>query len=227
MKKLYKKEKYETRVEWLNNRGAFGGSSASALFDANPYMSKLDLYCAAINPNINENEDDTQTFSQQYGQDAESIIRELVKLNFAKKYRTQSPNGFTQYRRIDKPFMTATLDGILIDLETGEKDILEIKTHIVKGREDLENWDDRLPQNYFIQGIHYLAVLNDFKGVRFACKLQYLDFETGLPEKEEIRYYYITRANHIDEIKLLEKVETDFYYNHILKRIPPNVKISL
>lgn len=227
MNKLYTIETYDNRVEWLKNRGAFGGSSASAIFGANPYMSALDVYCSAINPNINEYEDDNPNEIQKYGQDAESIIRDLVKLNFAKKYDTQEPNGFTMYRRIDKPFMTATLDGIMVEKSSGEKDILEIKTHIVLNGNDLENWEERLPQNYFIQGIHYLAVVNDTKGVRFACKLQWLDYATGLPEKEEIRYYYIDREKHLKDIAYLEEVETDFYHNHIEKRIPPNITISL
>lgn len=227
MKKLYTVENYSRRDEWLRNRGAFGGSTASALFGANPYMTALDVYCAAVNPNINENEDSNPTISQKYGQDAESIIRELVKLNFDKKYNTISPEGYTLYRRKDKPYMTATLDGVMVERDTRKKDILEIKTHIVVGKNDLENWQDRLPQNYFIQGIHYLAVLNDFRGVRYACKLQWLDYETGLPEKEEIKYYYVARKKHRKDVSYLEQIETDFYENHILKRIPPNIKIDL
>lgn len=227
MKKLYKKEKYKTRVEWLNNRGAFGGSSASAILGANPYLSKLDVYCAAVNPNINEKEDDKQTVSQKYGSDAESIIRELVKLNFASKFRVQSPNGFTQYRRIDKPYMTGTLDGILTDLTSGEKWVLEIKTHIVQGRADYEEWQNHIPQNYFIQGLHYLAVLNDYKGCMYACKLLWLNYETGLPEKEEIKYYELKREDFANDIEILENAETKFYENHIKKNIPPDIEIEL
>ena len=46
--KNYTKEKFKTKSEWLNNRG-LGGSGASALLNANPYQSALDIYCASVN----------------------------------------------------------------------------------------------------------------------------------------------------------------------------------
>lgn len=232
MKKLYRKEKFKTQEEWLHARG-FGGSSASALFGVNPYQTALDIYCAGIADDY-ENSDDTKTVSTIYGQDNEPLLREIVKVNFAKKYKIQSPNGFTQYRRIDKPYMTATLDGLMTELETKDKWILEIKTHEVQSRADLEEWNGHLPQRYFIQCLHYMAVLNDTKGAWLVAKLRYLDYDTGLPRTadngqcgEEIRYYKIERKDFLDDIAKLEQVETDFEINHIEKRIPPNVELKV
>lgn len=228
-KKLYKKVKFKTRKEWLAGR-RIGGSSASALFGSNPYMTILDVYCAAVNPNINEDEDEVKTSSQEYGISAENLIREIVKLNFADKFNVISPKGFEMYVRKDKPYLTATLDGILQAIIGDEKWILEIKTHDVLNKEDLLNWENQLPQNYFIQNLHYQVVLNDFAGSICVAKLRFFKFEedgTRVLDKEEIRYYRMPRKDFQRDIVLLEKVETDFYEQHIAKHIPPNIKIKL
>jgi putative phage-type endonuclease len=232
--KLYKKQKFKTKGEWLNNR-SIGGSSASALFGANPYMTPLDIYCASVSP-VNDKEDgDNETTSTIYGQENEPILRELAKINFANQYEIESPDGFVMYRRKDKPFMSATLDG-LMTTKSGKKEkwILEIKTHDVKSNADLEEWNGHLPQNYFIQCLHYMAVLNDTKGAWLMAKLRFIDYETGLPRTadkgkcgEEIRYYKIERKDFLKDIAKLEQVETDFQINHIEKRIPPEINISI
>lgn len=233
--KLYKKEKFKTKEEWLNNR-AFGGSSASALFGVNPYMSNLDIYCACVSePNEKDIDEDDDNASTIYGQENEPIIRELVKIDFANKFDVKSPNGYEMYRRTDKPYMTATLDGLMTTITTPkEKWILEIKTHDVRNSADLEEWNGHLPQNYFIQVLHYLAVLNDTKGAWLVAKLRYIDYETGLPRTagngkcgEEIRYYKIERKDFEKDIAKLEQVETDFYENYVAKRVPPPINITL
>ncbi len=227
-KKHYRKVKFKNRIDWLKWR-KFGGSSASALFNANPYQTALDVYCSAINPNINEKEDDNPTTSQEYGRDAEELIRKIVQLNFKGKFKVISPNGLTAYYRLDKPYLTATIDGMLVDLLTGEKWVLEIKTHDVLNSEDLLNWLNHLPQNYFIQNLHYQVVLDDTVGSVCVAKLRFFKYVDGVREidHEEIRYYWLPRKDFIRDIALLEKVETDFYENNIKKKIPPNITIQM
>lgn len=230
--KLYKKEKFKTKSEWLTHR-SIGGSSASALFGANPYMTALDIYCASVSP-TNEKEEN-ETVNTVYGQENEPLIREIVKVNFAKKFEVESPKGYVMYRRKDKPYMSATLDGLMTNIENPkEKWILEIKTHDVQSNADLEEWNGHLPQNYFIQCLHYLAVLNDTVGCWLVAKLRFLDYDTGLPRTadngkcgEEIRYYKIERKDFVDDIAKLEQVETDFQENHINKHIPPEINIDI
>ena len=62
MKKLYKKVKFKTEEEWLENR-SIGGSSASALLGYNPYMNAMDIYLSHVNPKKRESH---QTQSTQY-----------------------------------------------------------------------------------------------------------------------------------------------------------------
>lgn len=231
--KNYKKEKFKTKEEWLKNRG-FGGSSASALLNANPYMTPLDIYCATVSPENEKEDSGDDTVSTQYGIDNEPLIRELVKINFANKFEVVSPSGYEMYRRKDKPYMTATLDGLMKDVSTKKKWILEIKTHDVRSNADLEEWNGHLPQNYFIQCLHYLAVLNDCVGAYLVAKLRFIDYDTGLPRTadtgkcgEEIRYYKIERKDFAKDIIFLEQVETDFQEKYIAKHIPPDININI
>ena len=231
MKKLYRKEKFKTREEWLKNRG-LGGSSASSIFGVNPYQSKLDVYCALVSkPNENTELENEETEATIRGNELEPIIRAFVKQKFKKKFKVQSPNGFTQYRSTLNPYLTATLDGILTDTETGEKWVLEIKTHSVLNKDDALKWKDNLPQNYYIQCLHYLNVMNDFAGVILVANLIYTDFETGLPRLggvgDEIRYYIIKRDEKADDLKVLNDTEKAFIENSVNRKTPPNITIEL
>ena len=238
MKKLYSKEKFKTFQEWSNAR-VFGGSSASALLGLNPHMNKMDIYLSVIFPK--ERDDKTgQTASTIYGRECESYISNIVKLNFSPRYKVTPTKGFEMYRRKDKPYMTATLDGIIIDVyevegvEVVDKYVLEIKTHIVQSQADYNEWKSgNIPMNYLIQCIHYLAVMNDFKGCWLVAKLLWLDYDTGLPRTakhgsgEEILYYKIERKDYEKDIAYLEQVETDFQEQHIVPRIPPDIDLPI
>jgi putative phage-type endonuclease len=226
--KNYKKEIFKTKEEWLKARG-FGGSSASAILGKNPYMTELDLYRAIVSPKqtirMNENE------SMLYGVQCEPLIRKLFILDFEEKYSVHTPRNNEMYRRIDKPYMTATLDGILTDKKTKEKGILEIKTHDIRNRKDEENWAQHIPDNYYIQVLHYLSVMNDFTFGVIVAKLRFFDYFDNDGKKllkTETRYYYINRND--DQVKkdieYLEKKETDFWENNIQKKVMPTLKFK-
>ncbi len=232
MKKLFGKTKYASESEWLYGRqGGIGGSSASALFGLNPYLTALDIYCSAIAPRdqetLKEKENDNNP-STIYGKLAEPIIRDLVKVNLAEKYIVKSPRGFVMYHRKDKPFMLATIDGELVEKDTNRKGVLEIKTYEFRGNADLEeNWGEQPPLRYCIQVLHYLAVLNTYDFAKLVAKIRWIDYDTGLVKKEEIRYYHFERSKNQEQIEQIEKVETDFYNSHIQPRIPPDVNCSI
>ena len=227
-KKLYKKVKFKTREEWLRNR-AFGGSSISALFDCNPYMTKTDLYCAIVNPP--KSDDDIkghETANTIYGKEVEDIIRELVKLNFKGKYKVIAPKGYEMYVRKDKPFISATIDGRLIEENTGRKGVLEIKSYEFRGNDDLEeNWGTQPPLRYSLQTLHYLMTLNDFDFAKLVVKIRWLNYDTNEVIKEEMRYYHFERADNQATIDEIERVETDFYENNVLTKTPPNINLDI
>ena len=226
IKKLYKRERYSNKEKWLDNRG-FGGSSASAILDVNPWMSKLELYKSFVLKNkkpINEENE-----SMQYGTRCEGLMRELYALDFEHEYRVHKPKQYEMYRRLDKPYLTATVDGILKSKLTGKKGIWECKTHDIRNYEDEVSWRDGIPQNYYIQCLHYLLVLNDCEFVILNAKLRYFDYhqETGKKLlKQEIIYHTIYRDEVLDQLEYLERKETEFYEDNILKRKMPIVMIK-
>lgn len=228
MEKNYTKETFKTKEEWLKNRG-FGGSSASAILDRNPYMSSLELYRAIVMPNkhplVKENE------SMYYGTKCEPLIRKLFAYDFKETMRVHTPKDNEMYRRLDKPYMTATLDGILTEKGTKRKGVLEIKTHDIRNKQDEQNWSGHIPDNYYIQVLHYLLVMNDFKFAILTAKLRFFDFfnESGKKLlKTEMRYYYIDRDDEQvkKDLALLEKKETEFWEENIKKKKMPTLKFK-
>ena len=115
----------------------------------------------------------------------------------------------------------------MTEKETGEKWVLEIKTREIKTEEDKEEWEGHIPQNYFLQVMHYLSVCDDFKGAYLVAKLKWTNFETGLPMKEEIRYYKFEREKYVEDIEKVNKKAIDFVLNHLRPRIPPDVDLSI
>ena len=226
--KKYVKETFRNRSDWLKSRG-IGGSSASAILGLSPWSNKLGLYCAIISDEPPEDESG-DTESMQYGTQCEKHIREIAKLNLAQDgMRVTGPKAYEMYRRTDKPWMTATVDGTIKDLRTGAKGILEIKTHDVRGRKDLAEWDGKIPDNYFVQVLHYMAVLTDCEFAILVAKLRFYDYSDGRRlSREEIRYYRVERKDPdtARQIAYLEKKETEFWEGNVLPRIMPKVTIG-
>ena len=227
-KKPYKKEIYKDKESWLRAR-SMGGSSASAILGCNPWMSILDLYKTIVLKKKKVSSTDQSNEAMQYGTRCESIMRELYKLDYEADYTVHKPYKFEMYRRIDKPYLTATPDGLLISKTDDKKLIWECKTHDIKNRADDEMWKDNIPQNYFIQCLHYLVVMKDFDGVILNAKLRYFDYYNSDGKKllsQRIIYHYLWRSELTKEIEYLEKKETEFWENNVQKKIMPKLTIK-
>jgi len=221
--KNYTRENYgKDKNAWLTNRG-IGGTSASAIVGLSPYKTKLDIYCAITNPNDEKQEATGDRVD--YGRTLEPLIRNNIKANFSHKYKVKNPKGFEMYRRKDKPYLTATLDGTMTSLtDPKEKWIIEIKTHDMGDSEDRAKWENKeIPTNYLIQCLHYLNVLNDYQGVLFVAKLRYMNFEANEPYKETIMYLKIERKDYEQQLADLETAITNFWEHNVLPHIPPTV----
>lgn len=225
IKKNYKTEKYETREEWLKARG-FGGSSACAILGKDKYISVIDVYNNYIFGK--EIKDGKPNVSQQYGIDNEPLIRKMFMFDFT-EWEVREPDGYEMFRRKDKPFMTATIDGQATNKETKEKIVIEIKTHDWKSGDENE-WNNTIPFKYFVQCCHYLSVLNDFDGAVLVAKIRFFDYKNNkrVVSKQEIRYYWLWKSDQSVQqaIENIEKAETNFYENHIKPKIPPKSIIS-
>lgn len=225
--KKYLKENYgNDKNAWLTNRG-IGGTSASAIVGHNPYQTALDIYCAIENPE--QEKEETENERTIYGKLLEPLIRNNIKANFSHKYKVNSPKGFVMYRRKDKSYMTATLDGTMVSLtDKKEKWIIEIKTHDMGDSEDRAKWENnQIPDHYLIQCLHYLAVMNDYTGCLFVAKLRYMNYETDEPYQEKIIYLKIRRSDYEQLIADIETAETNFMENNVKPHIPPSVSVSI
>ena len=223
--KKYQVEHYgKDKQEWLKHRG-FGGSSVSALFGKNKYKNALDIYCSAVNPTGEKKDKDTA--STIYGTQAEKPVAQLFALHHP-EYELIYPDDITLYRRIDKPYMTYTADALLKEIETKRLGIYEGKTRVVQSKAEADEWRAGiLPEQYVIQCLQGLAVINDAKFVVLHVELIFVDYDTGKYASSELRSFRVERNDVKSAVKKVEKIQTDFQENHIDKRIPPNLEIEI
>ena len=222
----YEELHFSSREEWLKAR-VIGGSSAASIIGKNPWQSNIELYWELIGQSKKKDADNEIL---KHGRKLEPLIRKALAVDFPNKYKVIEPKNYQMFRVIDKPFMTATIDGTLIETKTGRKGILEIKTHDMRNAEDISNWESgNLPPNYIAQVIHYLAVLNDYDFVLFVPKLNYYGYDGNVRKltKTVTRYDFIIERKDVEsKIAWLEKQVTEFYENHVAKRIPPQPSIK-
>lgn len=201
---------FNTRKEWLNARkGTIGGSDAACVIDRNPYRSKQMFIESLTNEVVVK---DNQAMA--YGRDAEDLIRQLWDLDNNKKYHTfHMPNTTFISKENDK--MSFSPDGILIENKTKRFGIWECKTTLAKNKNDLELWDNQIPNQYYIQCLHGLLVTN-FDFVILTAKIK-------VYEKEFKRYYSIIkdykieRSECLDDLEFLKNSEFEFIDEHLRK----------
>ena len=74
----------------------------------------------------------------KYGTEAEEYLRELFKLDFPEYEVSHEENTIIKHK--EYPFLFASLDGQLVNKETGELGILEIKTTNILQSMQKEKW---------------------------------------------------------------------------------------
>ena len=231
-RKNYTRETFKTREEWLNSRG-LGGSSASSILGDSPYENRLELLEKIVMPKEEQIEDKSNEEAKQHGNIAEPALRTLFKANHP-NYKVLAPKAHEMYRRKDKPYLTATLDGKLFD-ENNRKGFIECKTRQIRRKADLEEWFDEnkkptiLPQRYFDQVIHYFNVLNDMDYCWLVVEFQFYNFdgEKETYDHSEIYFYYIEREKVADSIRAIDYIETDFWENEVMAKRLPKIEVEL
>lgn len=204
-----------SREEWLEARKNYiGGSDASAIVGMNPYKTNDDLWqekTGKIAP-----KDISDKPFVRYGNDAEPLLRELFKLDFPQFNVDYVENNMFINDRF--PWAHASLDGWLTD-ENGRKGILEIKTTEILQSMQKEKWNQRIPDNYYIQVLHYLMV-TEFE---FAIlKAQLKTVFDGVPYIQT-KHYFIERSEVESDIEYLAKKESDFWQYINSGKKPPLV----
>lgn len=191
-----------SREEWLQNRQRLGGSDASAILGMNPYRTNIELWQIKTGQMIPEDISDKPYV--KYGTQAEEHLRELFKLDFPEYQVFYEENNMWLNDKC--PFAHASLDGWLMDKD-GRKGVWECKTTNILQSMQKEKWKDRIPDNYYIQLLHYLMVTEfDFAVLKAQLKSEF-NGELYIQTK----HYKIERAEVQADIEFLESSEREFW----------------
>lgn len=202
-----------SREDWLAARKNFiGGSDAAAVLGLNPYKTNLELWQEKTG--LVQPEDISGKPYVQYGHAAESYLRNLFALDFPEYEVGYVENNLWLNNAF--PFAHASLDGWLTD-QAGRKGILEIKTTNILQSMQKEKWDHRIPDNYYIQVLHYLMVTEfDFAVLKAQLKYEFQGGDIMLQTK----HYKIERAEVQEDIAYLMQKESDFWKSVQAKKKP-------
>ena len=195
---------FDSMEEWLVNRKGIGGSDASAILGLNPYKTNQELWMekkGQMSP-----VDISGKSYVKYGNDAEPLLRALFALDYPEYKVEYYDNNMIINKKY--PWAHASLDGELMDPD-GRRGILEIKTTNILQSMQWEKWDNRIPDNYYIQVLHYLLVTEyDFVVLKAQLK-RVRDGEVRLTTK----HYHIEREEVLDDIEMLKNEEEKFWHS--------------
>jgi len=245
--KAFVRQPYKTEEEWLRLR-KLGGSDASAVVGYNPYKTNLQLWQEKVGIRIEKDIDNPFT---RYGIAVEEPLRKIFAADYVnllevthtkevlarkdKPYLTASLDGelevledfrFTSYWKSyyvdtdndDKQYLTPQP----ILLTKGMKGVLEVKTTAVLSSMHKEKWYNSIPQNYYVQTLHYLNVTNyDF--VILVAQLKFED-KYGVMTKETRQYGFLKVGREAD-LSYLEQQE-DKFWECVVKEIEPPLLIT-
>ena len=215
-----KNEKYDfiefaTKDEWLANRtNTIGGSDASTMVGMNKYRDEVDLWEEKI---LGKRNDISDKPSVRFGTYAEPYLIGLFALEHDEF--DVSVGGFHFMISKEKSFMHYSSDGFLIEKDTNKKGILEIKTSTPQNKQMWEEWEERIPTQYYIQVLHGLIVT----GYDFVIIKARLKTKNGAVVKE----YRINRDEVQEDIEWLMNEEEDRLNKYYLPKIKPPKKISI
>jgi putative phage-type endonuclease len=205
-----------TREQWLAERKkGIGASESSSVIGQNPYKTNVELWMQKTGRS--EAEDISEKSYVKYGIDAEDCLRKLFILDYPQY--VVNYEEFKIHRHPEYPFIFATLDGELIDRKTEEKGILEIKTTEIMASMHREKWNDRIPENYYIQVLHQLLVT----GWDFVILKAHLRTTWGDEVRVNTRHYTIRREEVLGDIEYLKGELVRFWQDYVLKDKKPNL----
>ena len=201
--------------EWLKHRTKIGGSDAAAILGKNPYKTNVELWKDKAFHLMPEDISDKPYV--KYGTEAEKYLRALFKLDYPQYEMFYEENNM--WTNDAYPFAHASLDGWLKD-EAGRMGVWECKTTNILQSRQKEKWDHRLPENYYIQILHYLMV-TEFEFVELKAQLKSV-FSDGTVYLQT-RHYHIERSDVEADIEYLAEEERKFWTCVENMKAPPLV----
>lgn len=193
----------KSREEWLTTRQSYiGGSDAACILGMNPWKTNVQLWEEKTGRTTPRDISDNPFV--RYGTQAEEHLRALFELDFPQYVVEYVENNLWVNDKF--PWAHASLDGWLTEKGTGRRGILEIKTTNIVQSMQKEKWRDKIPDNYYLQILHYLMVTEwDFVVLKAQLKFDYGD-EIRLTT----RHYTIQREEVEQDIEILMDAERTF-----------------
>ena len=201
--------------EWheLRSKG-IGGSDAPALFGYSPYSNNIDVWKDKA---LGIKREFKQTEVLERGHKVEPFIRELFAIDYP-RYTVEFHEN-DHFVNSEYDFIRGSIDGRLIDTQTGQKGILEIKHVEIQNSMQREKWkNNNIPMNYFIQCLHYMLVTG-WEFVMFKARIKNV-YGDEITIKEIC--YRIDRESRLEEIEIIKTTEIKFWNDYVIpKKQPP------
>lgn len=211
--KNYKVIRLKNREEWLKERQKrIGGSDASAMIGMNPWKSKAECWRSKMLDEIQE----ITSPAIEYGTKAEEHIRALFQLKHPELTVFYESDVILDSEK--HYWMAYSPDGLIQD--GNRKGILEIKTTLIRNKQKLEEWNDQIPQHYYIQVLHGLAVTG-FDFVILCAEIRFPNGEAKIIERG------IEREDREDDIEYLITLEKEEWERWYVTKIEPPIEIHV
>ena len=223
------------RSEWLEERQkGIGGSEAAAIVGMNPYMSNVELWEYKTGKRVRVPKESEYMW---YGREAEKPLIELFRLDYP-KYKTIIPEAYTLQRNVEYPYILGTVDAELsseqsceergvgekmspLPQATGRKGFLEVKTSNILASRQKELWDERVPDNYYIQILHYFLVNKEYEYCYVKAQLK--SVWNGNEVRLTTKHYCFERKEVEEDLKYLKEKEIEFWEWNVKKEKRPNL----
>lgn len=193
-----------SRHDWLESRRCgIGGSDLGGILGMSSYATPIDVYLDKTRQTKTEEEENPFFW---WGHKLELLVIEKYHEMYPGEKVTPAP-GMLKSRKW--PWMIANLDGVInIDREDGDFEIKTAGFPTDEWGRDGGNGDD-IPEKYYCQVAHYLAVTGFLYAVLVAFFMA----------SREIRRYFIKRDELV--IKNIVAIEEKFWKENVLQNDPP------
>lgn len=205
----------KTHEEWLEARKrGLGASDAGTIIGVNKWKSNVDLWREKVG--LKEAEDISAKPYVKLGHDEEPLIRELFALENP-QYKVVYESPYKLIFNDTHSFLFCTPDGELIELATGRRGGLEIKTTEILNPRQWAEWDGKIPQTYYAQVCHQMLATGwDFVILKARIRY-YKEGELRITERQ----YKIERSEAQEDMEYILEREIAFWECVQGRRCPP------
>lgn len=211
---------FETQDEWLQMRkNGIGGSDLACILGHSPFKNAKDIYKSKI-----EDVEQITNSAIEFGNYFEPIVFQTFSYKYKDIYEVIDYKD-TLFKNIWNPFLQASLDGVLVNKNTLEVGILEIKTAQERKGKWYDNYGNRIvPQYYLDQAVHYFNTTN----VNYIIFYTLINYKNPTNDRDleflTPRVYFKKDLEEYCKQALQECYK--FWNDNVLKRVEPNIKLS-